>query len=211
MVHPTVPSVAELRASFETKPSAYKVSSHPTRTEILSLRKTTRSNLQKLPCILPGTDITGWSWFLLSNDEWNEHHTDLLPIPALAAAPDEQPALPGFPNVLNPGMFIIQPEWSGKQMAEHKTIYDQDLYLFQYKMNLEQACLLDLAEAIPNELIADLYNDDDEIRISVTKSYLLTYMETQWTSLKPTDIATIMHTLNTPFDDSLTIPQYFKR
>jgi len=193
------PSAAELRAAFDTKPSEYKVSPHPTRSEILKLRRITKSNLQKITCLIPGTEYTGWSWIIYSNDEWNELHQRITPT-----------NIPPYPNVTNPHLFTVDTSWTSKALSEHKTIWEQSFYLWQYKSHLEQACLLDLTSAIPPELIADLKHDDI-LQPFVSVTYLLNYMETQWSTIKPNDILRIMTTLNTPFDDTITMAQYFNR
>ena len=65
------PIVADIRDSFETKPSQCMVSSHPTRAEVKKLRKAIKTNLKRLPCVPPGTEETGWSWIPMSTAQWD--------------------------------------------------------------------------------------------------------------------------------------------
>ena len=208
MVYTNTPSVADIRAAFETKPSEYPVSAHPTRAEILALRKITKSNLRKLPCLIPGTDRLGWSWTIMTEDEWDDHHIDMI---NSQPATDPPTAPPPYPTITNPGLFVIEAGWSDKMLHQHNIECEQQRNLFEYKAAINHACLLDLRKAIPSELIADLHDDDDDLRASVAPSTLLKHMETTWNSLKPKDIASVMQTLNLPFDETTSMALYFKR
>ena len=73
------------------------------------------------------------------------------------------------------------------------------------------ACLQDLETAIPSELIADLYDSSNSLMLSVTPASLLAHMETHYDILKPNDIRTVMDTFNAPYDESMTMAQYFQR
>ena len=107
-------------------------------------------------------------------------------------------------------MFTIG-NWSDRELNRQKALCDQKLELFTCKTNLMQACLQDMEKAIPNELIVDLYDEDDELMLTVTPHSLIKHMELHYDILKPTDISTVMETLNKPFDESMTMAQHFKR
>ena len=93
----------------------------------------------------------------------------------------------------NPGTFEITLTWTEKEQARKKEFYSKNLYLCHYRINLEQACLLDLQEAIPKELFADLLDDVDTLIIPTVQS-LLDFMEITYSYITPTDIETIMET-----------------
>ena len=156
-----VPSVHELRQTFATTPSRYTVSAKPTSSQIKRLRKVLSSNLKKITCILPGADTTGWKWILLDATEWQElmiAQRGILVQDAAALA-----SLPPLPSSTNPGLFEMEDAWTDKRALREKERYTQTLYHYQYKSNLEQACLLDLSEVIPLPLIADLQDDDGKL------------------------------------------------
>ena len=162
----TVPSVPTIRDSFETKPSEHMISAHPTRAEVKQLKKAVKTNLRRLPCIVPGTGKTGWAWISLTEADWDTMQQDLHPTPPPAAEDQDAtneppPKLPEFPNITNPGMFTPDDKLTEKQHARAEAQYKQDLCLFQHMDNVIQACLQDLETAIPSELIADLCDEDD--------------------------------------------------
>ena len=95
----TVPVIPSIRTSFSIKPSAYTVSAMSTSEEVTTLRKAITSNLKKLPCILPGTTKTGWSWILLSKEEFQAANA-----PANANL-NESTSTPTYPKVSNPELF----------------------------------------------------------------------------------------------------------
>ena len=207
-----IPTVPEIRLTFETKPSEYTVSPHPTQAEVKKLRKSLISNLRRLKCVIPGTDPTGWAWILLTPTEWNTIHQNIIDNDPNNADPNvTTPSIPAYPSVSNPGMFTIQDSWSDKRTSKEQSLYNQSLNLFHYKDNICQACLLDLETAIPSELIADLYNENDTLMLSVSPASLLQHMEARYDILKPADIKSVMDTANTPYDESMTMAQYFKR
>ena len=214
----SVPSVPTIRDSFETKPMECMISPHPAREEVKRLKKEVKTNLRRLPCIIPGTDPVGWSWILLTEAEWDTMQHDLHPTPASTTEANKDndteeatPELPPYPNITNPGMFTPDERLTEKQHARAEARCNQDLHLFQHKTNIIQACLQDLEAAIPSELIADLHDEDDALKLSVTPRSLIAHMETNCDILKPKDIDDIMTTLNKPFDESMTMAQCFKR
>ena len=77
---------------------------------------------------------------------------------------------------------------SGKlSINSHSSEFTLFPELFQHKSNLTQACLQDLEEAIPSELIADLCDEDDELCLSVTPLTLLHHMEELCDMVKPSE------------------------
>ena len=123
-----IPMVTEIQTTFETKPSEYTVSPHPTRTEVKKLRISLRDNLRRHPCLIPGTDPTGWAWILLTPTEWTTIHTDIINNDT--TLPDPKPAPPPYPSVPNPGLFTIEDTWTNKRISKEKSLYEQSLYLF---------------------------------------------------------------------------------
>ena len=119
----SVPSVPTIRDSFETKPSECMISAHPTREEVKRLKKAVKTNLRRLPCIIPGTGKTGWAWILLTEADWDTMQQDLQPTPSQASNDDDDddndsnPKLPEFPNITNPGMFTPEDKLTEKQHA----------------------------------------------------------------------------------------------
>ena len=83
------------------------------------------------------------------------------------------------------------------------------MHVYQYSCNIEQAILLDLKEAIPVELIADLQDGNGDLQATVKT--ILDHMEKHYNTLKPRDITRILVDFNKPYNDSLTPPHYFKR
>lgn len=187
------PTVAEIQDSFETKPSQCMVSSHPTRAEVRKLRKSIKANLKRLPCVIPGTEETGWAWILMSETQWDAHQQAIIARDKENNPPEEttedtneeansatdtQPKEPQkHPKVENPMKFDSKTKRSDKVCSALWAECQQDLELFQCKSNLIQASLQDLEEAIPSELIADLCDEDDELCLSATPSTLLHHME----------------------------------
>ena len=94
-------------------------------------------------------------------------------------------------------MFEITLTWTKKEQSHKKEFYSQKLYLCHYQINLKQACLLNLQEAIPRELFADLLDDVDTLIIPTVKS-LLDFMEITYSYITPTNIETIMETFRAP-------------
>ena len=203
-----VPSVQDIRASFPTKPSSYPVSLTPTSSQVKKLRKTLMTNLKKIPCLLPGAKTTGWIWLLLTPTEW----TDRLIVQRGVLVPDPIAIalLPGIPDSPNPGLFTINDGWTDKQISKEVALYAQKLYHYQFKCNLKQTCLLDLSSAIPSSLITDLQDDEGDL-LNPSCDALLKYMEKTYDRLRPQDISKAMATFNTPFDDTTTLNEYYKR
>ena len=173
----TAPDIPTIRTSFSIKPSSYTVSAMPTSEEVTALRKAITSNLKKLPCILPGTSKTGWSWILLNETEFraaNEPED---------ADPDDSLSIPDYPKVRNPGLFSFTDKQTDKVVSQLREGYVQQLYVYQYCCNIEQAILLDLKEAIPTELIANLQDDDGDLNATVKT--ILDHMEKYYNTLKP--------------------------
>ena len=62
-----IPFIKDLIDGFSEKPSDYKISNIPIRTEIKKLCKAFYANLSLIPCVI-STTITGncgWDWMLL--------------------------------------------------------------------------------------------------------------------------------------------------
>ena len=123
----------ELRAAFLYKPSSYKVSIIPTKKEIENLQNLVSANLRNTTRLIHGS----------SN---KEEMTKTISIPEMLHAKD-------------PGPFIVQKEWTYNDIAQEKEKYAQDRFRFQYKTYLEQACLLDLLDAIPSAFIVKFLLD----------------------------------------------------
>ena len=133
------------------------------------------------------------------------------PIPGGTIYPPALTApLPARPTTPNPGTFEITSTWSKKEQSHQKEFYSQKLYLCHYLINLEQTCLLDLQEAISKELFVNLLDNVDTLIIPIVQS-LLDFMEITYSNITPTNIETITETFIAPYDDLLTLPQYFKR
>ena len=110
------------------------------------------------------------------------------------ALPAPVPARPTTPNT---GTFEINSTWSENEQACQNEFYSQNLYLCHYRINLEKACLLDIQEAIPKELFAELLDDVDTLIIPTVQS-ILDLMELTYSYITPTDIETIMETFRLP-------------
>ena len=115
----TAPDIPAIRTSFSMKPSAYTVSAMPTSKEVTALRKAITSNLKKLPCILPGTTKTGWSWILLNKTEFraaNEPED---------ANPDASLSIPDYSKVTNPSLFSFNSSLTNKVVNQLRETYIQ--------------------------------------------------------------------------------------
>ena len=139
----------------QKKPSDYKISTISTRTKIKKLRKAVYANLYLIPCLI-ATKITvncGWAWMIQNDNDLTKMHADhqdqntppiIPPSPNGTIYPPALPApLPARPITLNPGTFEITSTWSKKEQAHQKEFYSQNIYLYHYQINLEQACLID--------------------------------------------------------------------
>ena len=196
----TAPTITALRESFTVKPSTYKVSAEPTQHEIKRLRKSVHANLRDTVCLIPGTDTTGWLWLIQTPDEWNDMHTTR----------DPNANVPAFPTITNPGIFTVDDAWTDKALARKKEEYLMSLYLFQHKTNLERALLLDLSDAIPSSLVADLQDDDGRF-LNVNVLTLVDHMENTYDQLRPKDIQDVMDDFNKPYEETMPLAEYFKR
>jgi len=208
MYDPRVPSISEIRKTFTKKPGSYKVSLDPTYFEIRKLRKAIASNLKEITCLQPGADTTGWLWILLDPLEWQDllmSQRGILATDASAIA-----ALPALPTPAFPGLFTIDDAWTDKRITKESEEYSQKLYHYLYKRNLERACLLDLNDAIPSALIADLQDNHGNL-LNTSCTALLDYMEDMFGQLRPMDISSVLDTLGTPFDGTTTLAEYYKR
>jgi len=145
-------------ASMIYNPRPYEpCNAAPTATEIQRLRLEANINLQQINCYQPGTEHSGWLWILLDPTEWQELQMAQNNIASTDAAAIA--ALEPLPTCTRPTIFTILDAWTDKIITEHKEAHAQNSYHFQYKTNLERAILLDLCEAIPSELIADLQDE----------------------------------------------------
>ena len=95
------------------------------------------------------------------------------PSPGGTIYPPALPApLPARPTTPNLGKFEITSTWSKKEQARQKEFYSKNLNICHSRTNLEQACQLDLQEAIPKEFFADLLDDVDTLLIPTVQSLL---------------------------------------
>ena len=165
----TAPDIPTIRTSFSIKPSAYTVNAMPTSEEVNALPKAITSNLKKIPGILPGTAKTGWSWILLNLSEFlaaNEPED---------ADPNASLIIPDYPKVSNPSLLTFESSQTDKAVNQLRELYIQQLYVYHYSCNIEQAILLDLWEAIPTELVTDIQDDKGDLQATVKT--ILDHME----------------------------------
>ena len=63
------------------------------------------------------------------------------------------------------------------------------VHIYEYSCNTKQAILLDLKEAIPSELAAELQDDDD---LQASFKLIIFHMEKHYNTLKPCDITKVL-------------------
>mmetsp|Transcript_2347 Transcript_2347/g.4963 ORF Transcript_2347/g.4963 Transcript_2347/m.4963 type:complete len:117 (+) Transcript_2347:72-422(+) len=114
--------------------------------------------------------------------------------------------IPDFPKVSDPGLFHFDSTLTDKAVNQLQEIYIQQLYTYQFSCNIKHAILLDLKDAIPPELVADLQDNNGDLQRSVKT--ILNHMEKHYNTLKPRDITQILVDFNQPYDNSLTLAQY---
>ena len=139
----------------------------------------------------------------MTEEQWTTTQQEIIDAAAEANPDAEVPDPPEHPPISNPGMFTIQNNWTDRQISREKAIHVQKLELFSHRNKLIQACLQDMEKTMPTELIADLCGEDDELMLSVTPASLIKHMKNCCDVLKPTDISTVMETLNKPFNESM--------
>ena len=175
------------------------------------LRKAIKTNPRRLPCVIPGTEQTGWSWLLMTEAQWDTVQKTILAAETTTAedTPGQQNTQPEegteegttaegttakkkkarkCSKVTDPMKFDSTQKRTDEQCSAAWAEHQQDLALFQCKTNLLQGCLQDPEQAMPSGLIADLCDEDDELPLSVTPSSLLRHMEDLCDILKPCDI-----------------------
>jgi len=206
-------SVPEIRASFTHQPASYAVTTRPDRDAVRNIRKKLMANLAVHHSDID--DSGGDMRFLVMRPEqWREFHLYLRRTaptdPAAVADAIASIPIPSIPIVHSPGSLTMVPGW---QLADYTlannlhTIKKRNFTIFT---RYNTALLQDIQEAVPAAIIAQICDEDGNIQHR-SPSQVLDFLENKYKRMRPQDVAAILTQFNAPYDDTLTIDEYFHR
>ena len=207
----TILSVPDIRASFTNKPSSYAISTRPERDAVRNIRKQLLANLVTHHCDIDnsGGDMR---FLVLRPDQWRVYQLYLSGIDPGddAAVAAFNATLPPSPVVANPGVLADTDGWTIGEytLANNKhTIKKQN---FTRYVRYCTALLQDIQAAVPQAVIAQICDDDGHIQHR-SPSEVLDYLEHKYRRMRPKEVAAIIASFDSPYEDSLTIDEYFHR
>ena len=208
----TLNTIPVIRESFYYKPIDYSIPQRPTRVQVHSIRKKIISNLKTIYCSIPGSH-GNFSFLVMSEDLLRERRLEDLGIDpdnyAAVQKTIDDGSLTNKPEeLLPPKKMTVDPTWTPTQYLNALRVYDDAIIEYRYMTNIQQAILQDLSDAIPHAVIVDLRDADGSL---ANPHAILTILETRYACVTYDELEEIHEEFKKPFDDSMTIFQYFTR
>ena len=202
-----------IRADFINKAPQYRLSAEPTSGETQRLVRAIVANCKGFNCLITGTTIGGMNWgFILETvAAWRLRHLVNQQIDPTNDALVAAAIIPPYPHCPNPGEFQPLEAWSITKLQIENIIHTRAVANYTFKSRLTRALFDELKLAIPNGIIADHLDEDNNFLPTLSVSDVLGFLVDTYNQLTPDEISKIHVTFNMPFDTAGTHGDHFKR
>ena len=201
--------VPDIRSSFTYQPSSYAIGTRPDREAVRNIRKKLTANLAVHQSDIDdsGGDMR---FIVLRLAQWRDFNLSLQQIDLTDATAVAAAVIPAVPVVASPGSLTIVPGW---ELADYTLAHNRHLIKkrnFTLFTRYKTAVLQDIQAAVPPSIIAQICDEDGNIQHR-SPSQVLDFLENKYRRMRPKDVAAILLQFDAPYDDSLTIDEYFHR
>ena len=149
----------------------------------------------------------------MTKEQWRKHlcaiHNISFNDPVTVLAAENAGTLTDKPVVTPPAPFQYTPQQANTTFLYNTHIQKRAHSNFNLYLNIKQAVIQDLQEAVPKDLTANL-NDDSGILLADPIT-VLAFLEDRYSFVSLADSKHIKTTFNSPYSDNETCTQYFGR
>jgi len=209
----TIPPRPSKPICFINKAPQYHLSAEPTSGETQRLVRAIIANCKGFNCLITGTSVDGINWIFIleTEDAWILRHLINQNIDPSDQVLVAAATVLAYPHCANPGEFQPLESWSITKLQIENIYHTRAIANYTFKSRLIRAIFDELKLAVPNGIIADHLDEDDNFLPNITISDILGFLVDTYNQLTPDEISKIHPTFNMPFDTAGTHGDHFKR